>query len=364
MCYSPIMLPTGVFTACRECLRCKDKVVNDWVGRCTAEARTATKTVCMTLTYGPDEQGNKVYKNTELLVLRDLQLFFKSIRNAGHKVRYFAVGEYGKEKGRAHWHVILFFKSKPPKFPHPDKDGRIWIKHWRHGHINLDTMVNTLKAVRYAAKYLQKEESQIKMTYSTNPALGAEYFASLAIDFAKQGIAPQTLHYTFGDHRRQNGALIRYYMHRGAGDKFIAQFLHAWQELRPDEHVPASEMIEQWLDKDDQIASDAMAMDYYLERLKAAKGDYRKRLEAEREERFKRDKQREEHVKKKKEEQTLRDNTARKFADRGDSGWRSAQARHYSKRGRVNVVTPGYDETKSIYTPNSAGLPALIKRRP
>lgn len=44
------------------------------------------------------------------LVKRDAQLFIKRVRKALYprKIRYYLCGEYGKKKGRAHYHAILF----------------------------------------------------------------------------------------------------------------------------------------------------------------------------------------------------------------------------------------------------------------
>lgn len=39
---------------------------------------------------------------------RDLQLFWKRMRKAGFDLRYYAVGEYGDNTGRPHYHAIAF----------------------------------------------------------------------------------------------------------------------------------------------------------------------------------------------------------------------------------------------------------------
>lgn len=56
----------------------------------------------LTLTYENEEQIN--------LEPKDLQDFFKRLRVSiyPHKVRYYAVGEYGDKSGRPHYHVALF----------------------------------------------------------------------------------------------------------------------------------------------------------------------------------------------------------------------------------------------------------------
>lgn len=43
------------------------------------------------------------------LCKRDLQLFFKRLRKRTHeKIKYYAVGEYGTDNWRPHYHAIIF----------------------------------------------------------------------------------------------------------------------------------------------------------------------------------------------------------------------------------------------------------------
>ena len=65
----------------------------------------------VTLTYKGDVPGSVT------LLTADVQKFVRSLRKAGHKVRYMIAGEYGERKGRAHWHAVLFFKGKVPSLP-------------------------------------------------------------------------------------------------------------------------------------------------------------------------------------------------------------------------------------------------------
>lgn len=69
------------------------------------EAVQYSENAFVTLTYSDDNMPDK-----GSLVPRDLQLFLKRFRKAiaPHKVRYFAVGEYGDETWRPHYHLALF----------------------------------------------------------------------------------------------------------------------------------------------------------------------------------------------------------------------------------------------------------------
>ena len=109
MCITPNRLDDGTEVACRKCKLCKRNRVNDLVGRCIAESRYSKKTYAVTLTYANDAGVNAV-----TLVYKDVQDFMKRLRKR-YNVRYIVAGEYGTAKGRAHWHIILFFKDDYPE---------------------------------------------------------------------------------------------------------------------------------------------------------------------------------------------------------------------------------------------------------
>ena len=103
--------PDGQKAACRHCLRCRRNRVDCLVGRCLAEKAVSDGVLGVTLTYKGDVPGSVT------LLTADVQKFVRSLRKAGHKVRYMIAGEYGERKGRAHWHAVLFFKGKVPSLP-------------------------------------------------------------------------------------------------------------------------------------------------------------------------------------------------------------------------------------------------------
>lgn len=76
-----------------------------WAGRLVHESRLHDDSIFITLTYNPAS-----LPTGGTLVKRHLQLFFKRLRKsiAPKKVRYYAVGEYGDENLRPHYHIILF----------------------------------------------------------------------------------------------------------------------------------------------------------------------------------------------------------------------------------------------------------------
>lgn len=249
MCVSPIYT-NGHQVACRNCKRCRDNRIKDWVGRCIAESRTATATFSITLTYGPDAHGNKKHARTAVLTYSDVQKYLKRLRNAGYKVRYLIAGEYGSLRGRAHWHGILFFHGAVP--PHVlDKNFNDTDGFWEHGYQFWQKP--TYHAVKYVCKYIQKDQgdeaAQGKFTMSKMPALGGHYFRRLAIEHVAKGVAPRGPFYRHPECKKQDGKPVEFYMRGTTADDYREAFVHEWLARRPDQHIPASEFVEQWLDE-------------------------------------------------------------------------------------------------------------------
>ena len=190
---------------CGHCWRCKQNRVNDYVGRCLAEAATSQHVATVNLTYAPrDDLADRV------LTPRHFQLFMKLLRNAGHKVRYLVAGEYGSTKGRAHFHAILFFAhlapgtGEVPQFKRPgpfcreipsDKRRLVHISEWPHGHVTVDWSTSEA-AIRYVCKYLLADDkNNAWFSMSKKPALGAAWFARKAAQARQLGVLPSSFEY-------------------------------------------------------------------------------------------------------------------------------------------------------------------------
>lgn len=105
------MLDDGTMIGCRYCSQCIGRSVDDWTGRCIAESIHAADAYFLSLTYGRDENGSEDHIRARLLTYSDIQKLMKRFRASGYIPRYFCVGEYGSAKGRAHWHVLIFWKD-------------------------------------------------------------------------------------------------------------------------------------------------------------------------------------------------------------------------------------------------------------
>lgn len=263
MCINPINLPDYGLVACRKCWQCAERNVDDWVGRNIAEGKTATAAHVVTLTYGEDLTiGGIDHIRAAVLTYSDVQKYLKLLRWDGFPVRYFAVGEYGSKKGRAHWHIILYWQGPVPE--HKLREN-FREKHWPHGWSYWDEA--DAASVRYACKYLSKDfQDDDRQGFgpmpSKKPPLGDAYFRQLAQRYVDAGLAPQDLFYSFAEvtriptghpcqtrkQLREAARPIRFMMRRKTAENFCRYFVEAWRKQYDDE-PPNSEVIWAYLHK-------------------------------------------------------------------------------------------------------------------
>lgn len=106
-CIKPLYLHSREMTVpCGRCAFCAATLRSDWALRLHYESRKFIGSKFVTLTYA-DSNLSWAHGSPQL-VKSDLQNFFKRLRKSGHKCRYFAVGEYGSQTYRPHYHIILF----------------------------------------------------------------------------------------------------------------------------------------------------------------------------------------------------------------------------------------------------------------
>lgn len=135
----------------------------------------------LTLTYA---DPHLVWRNgISQLCKRHLQLFFKSVRFRGAKIRYYAVGEYGSRTYRPHYHVILFGSVSD----------EILRECWPHGHIHVGTVTD--QSVMYTLGYIVNGKGWQMRTnrerpfalMSLRPGLGANYLTDRMIEWHRSG---------------------------------------------------------------------------------------------------------------------------------------------------------------------------------
>ena len=249
MCQSPIM-HEGIPVWCRKCERCRRNRVNDWVGRCIAEATSATTTHSVTLTYGRDEKNQTDHIHSALLVYSDVQKYFKKLRFAGYKFKYLIVGEYGSKNRRAHWHVLMFWNGPSPKV---ELNNQQYLGHdafWEWGTTYWERF--SPESVWYVCKYLQKpqgdDEAESRLQMSRKPPLGHEYFMEWAQQHVRDGLAPQSLHYSFQGVTHKDGKRRQYYMQGVSADNFIKEYCLNFIKTKGHTRFPHSELVSEWVD--------------------------------------------------------------------------------------------------------------------
>lgn len=272
MCLSPNQLYDGTKVACRKCSQCHDLRTDDWVGRCIAESKMSVATYFVTLTYGR-VHGMESHERAAILTYSDIIKFMKRLRKRGVSVRFFVTGEVGSDKGRAHWHIILFFKTEMPQSWddyglnawHPDKretpvsvpfvfDRMVNHPAWPHGmsHWTIIKDGNVKGSLRYACKYINKDVNdpmaQSKLCMSKRPPIGAEYFEGLAQKYVDEGVAPPDGFYMFpNDARQKNGKPVRFRLAGKSAELLCEHFITKWAQQRGG-HPPHSEYLDKYLD--------------------------------------------------------------------------------------------------------------------
>ncbi|QCS37256.1 replication initiation protein [Tortoise microvirus 76] len=252
MCIAPLKFVTKQGevrqVACHKCKQCVDLRVLDVIGRNIAESKTAVAAHCVTLTYGnnPKYHGASDHPSAVLLTYADVQKFFKRLRKAGYKFSYFIAGEFGSLKGRTHWHGMIYWYSQPPRdIVLRTKKLPYWAwadeNNVTRGFVFWDKV--GIRAVRYACKYINKDQTHSVIKWSKRPAIGARYVERLAEKYVEQGIAPQTLEYSFPEIKDKKGAVIRFRMRDYSAELFLTKYVEKAGENRP-----RSRLVDEFLD--------------------------------------------------------------------------------------------------------------------
>lgn len=200
MCSDLIKIEDQLF-ACRKCNECLTSRKNGWVARAMAEKSLTPETFSITLTYNEKTEENRDAAKT--FDYSTVSRFFKRLRsqikeNLGivGQVRYIVAGEIGSEKGRCHWHVIVFascdilqlgtmktwpkgdvITEREDKITHGTKDvKRINWSLWKHGFITFQEPDQW--GMEYALAYALKDQFNIKKSEGTMRETKAEITAS------------------------------------------------------------------------------------------------------------------------------------------------------------------------------------------
>lgn len=248
MCMQPTRLADGTAVACHNCKLCRRNRLEDYVGRCMAEAEASKRVLAATLTYRTG------HPHAHVLVYRDVQRMMKLLRKHDYSVRYIVAGEYGHKTERAHWHIIMFLQCRDP-----DCTTRGWCHcveffdrktgkplslnanvHWRYWADQTEDPKEPgeptgfvqfkaphLRSFRYLLKYVLKtprgEFRASNFGLSKKPPLGHSFLISLARHYAAQGSLPPS---PFYDVRGK-----RYWLSNSSRDAFLLAYASAFASL-------------------------------------------------------------------------------------------------------------------------------------
>ena len=143
---------------CGKCMECLRDYQNDWAFRLTQECRRVPCPIKVELTFAPEfvpvAYNDEVGEWQTVISKRDVQLFLKRLRKMcpefKNNLRYYAIGEYGKDGNRCHYHIILISDAilKPYQYYK-----RI-LSAWGKGFIYIKRCEQT--QIGYVTKYLNK----------------------------------------------------------------------------------------------------------------------------------------------------------------------------------------------------------------
>ncbi|AXH71900.1 MAG: putative replication initiation protein [Microviridae sp.] len=271
---------------CGSCKKCRDNRRRDMIGRCLAEVQdpSCRAVTFVTLTYGhdPSVTAKIDHPHARSLYYEDVQKWLKRIRTRQmpgskkrYRCRYVAAGEMGSQKGRAHWHCLLFWQTDPPNFPAVDR----WSEDpfWSLGFTNwqLVTKDKNHRAVAYVAKYVAggdlKSTQETCFHGSYRPLLGGAYLARWADRHVEAGLGlTQNRIYQVDGSYKRNGKLFDYFMNI-SGAKWVARhYLERWKETR-EGHRPYSRLVEWYEDLDARDRVESIRDDAAIERIAAGK---------------------------------------------------------------------------------------------
>lgn len=194
---------------CGKCPPCKLRRVNQWVFRLMQEEKRSSSAHFVTLTY--DTTTVPISANGfPTLKKLDLQNYFKRLRKLcpKHKIKYYAVGEYGTKNKRPHYHAIIY------NVPDTQLFFDAWSINGQHlGSIHIGQVNNN--SVAYTMKYIDKphykrlhgRDDRAKEFPIMSKQLGANYLSDAVVKYHQRDLTTNFVTQPGG----QRIALPRYY---------------------------------------------------------------------------------------------------------------------------------------------------------
>lgn len=174
-CNCPITIPStnkylsqGTITVpCGRCYGCLSMKRTQWTFRFEQEFKYSTKTFFVTLTYDNENvpwiEGNYGKFFCSMCFNKDdYQKWLKRIRKntPDSRFKYYAVGEYGTDTARPHYHFLIFATGH-----NMEKLEEQLSKQWTKGNVKVDELLNDNHyrgALHYVTKHQLKLEGDAK----------------------------------------------------------------------------------------------------------------------------------------------------------------------------------------------------------
>lgn len=168
-CYKPILItknldkekfPDGLLVPCNHCLACKEEIAKEYTLRFQHERiqKGYKKLAFLTLTYNNEylpinnwhmtvrkKDAQKYLKRTREKLRRDMKDTNQKLLN----YCYYLSGEYGEERNRPHYHIVLAYNNK--------KILNEFVRQWEHmGNVKYFERA-TIQSVYYTIGYVDKK---------------------------------------------------------------------------------------------------------------------------------------------------------------------------------------------------------------
>lgn len=181
MCAKLATRKDGLTFPCGQCMNCRINRQRNWQARLLLEAASHANGIFVTLTFR-DSGVMPILRRS------DIRQFIHSLRTIfPTELRYFAVGEYGGETGRAHYHLHLF-SDRPVSSQH-------LVEAWPFGRIHIGDCEPA--SLDYTLGYLLKDvgskpEWPVQIRYpefrSFSKGIGRKAFPELS----SKGVLPRS----------------------------------------------------------------------------------------------------------------------------------------------------------------------------
>ena len=200
ICLNPRPIGDDV-VPCGKCINCLKRRAQEWVFRLQEEQKYSKSAAFLTCTYEDDQLP---FSPNGLMTVnaRHHQLFLKKLRKRLNKegwkypIKYYAVGEYGEQTSRPHFHYIIFnLPQLYLRFQEPEED--LLTEIWNHGYVDKGNV--TPASIAYVTGYMFKgfikredeiDDRRVKRLSFMSKGLGKGYLTDAMIRYYQNKIIP------------------------------------------------------------------------------------------------------------------------------------------------------------------------------